>query len=307
MYMTPLLTKVPPVTRRRSLLSLLVLLGLAAAPASGETTTPAPPTATIDLLDAELSQWEVWMGVPHATVTGLPAGTYQSDNVHAGDAMGLDNDVKGVFTVIDEGDGADGLELHITGEIYGGLTTKASFADYHLTMQFRWGERKWEPRLDAKRDSGILYHCYGDHGAFWRVWKSCLEFQVQETDLGDFIPLAGPKARVRGVLHDGKRLRYDPASDTVHPATGYTDCTLEPDAPHGEWNTLDLYVVGNNAVHVVNGEVVMVVQDAVDGDGRPLTEGQIQLQSEAAECFYKGLRLTPLSAFPSRFGGLIRD
>ena len=52
-------------------------------------------------------------------------------------------------------------------------------------------------------------------------------------------------------------------------------------------------MVGNDAVHVVNGEVVMVVQDAVDGDGQPLTAGQIQLQSEAAECFYKGLRLTP--------------
>ena len=66
-------------------------------------------------------------------------------------------------------------------------------------------------------------------------------------------------------------------------------------------------MVGNDAVHVVNGQVVMVVQDAVDGDGRPLTAGQIQLQSEAAECFYRGVRLTPLSVFPPRFDGLIRD
>ncbi|MEM6551561.1 MAG: DUF1080 domain-containing protein [Planctomycetota bacterium] len=264
---------------------------------------PQPP-GTIELLDVELSQWETWMGVPHETVQGLPAGTYQSSNVHAGTPMGLNNDVKGVFTMIEE----DGQPvLKITGEIYGGLTTKASFSDYHLSVMFRWGEKKWEPRLDKKRDSGLLYHCYGKHGAFWKTWKACLEFQVQETDLGDFIPLAGPKARMRGTLVNGKWLRYDPNSDTVHLAEGYTSASAEPDAPHGQWNHLELYVLGDRAVHVVNGQVVMVLTDAIDGNGQPLTSGKIQIQSEAAECYYKDMRLTPIdtAALPPEIAAVL--
>ena len=48
---------------------------------------------------------------------------------------------------------------------------------------------------------------------------------------------------------------------------GYTSAIKELDAPHGEWNTLEIYVVGNNSVHVVNGEVVMVVENAKKPDG----------------------------------------
>ncbi|MEM6394308.1 MAG: DUF1080 domain-containing protein [Planctomycetota bacterium] len=269
-----------------------ICFGLTLMIASHAWAEPQLP-GTIELFDAELSQWEIWMGVPHETVQGLPEGTYQSGNVHAGTPMGLNNDVKGVFTMIEE-DGEPVLK--ITGEIYGGLTTNASFADYHLSVMFRWGDQKWEPRLNKKRDSGLLYHCYGKHGAFWKTWKACLEFQVQETDLGDFIPLAGPKARMRGTLINGKWLRYDPNSDTVHVAGGYTSASAEPDAPHGQWNHLELYVLGDRAVHVVNGQVVMVLFDAIDGKGQPLTSGQIQIQSEAAECYYKAMRLTPIHA-----------
>lgn len=246
------------------------------------------------LFDQELSNFEVWMGVPHSTVTGLPEGTYQSDNVHKGEPMGLDADVKQVFQVIEE-DGE--LLLHISGEIYGGLTTLKEYENYHLSMQMKWGDKKWEPRLNALRDNGLLYHCHGEHGAFWQVWKSSLEYQVQETDMGDFIQLAGPRAQIRSTKLDGvKRLRFDPESETY--SDGYISAYPEPDVPHGEWNQLDLYVIGNDAIHVVNWEIVMVVEDAVKKDGSPLTRGQIQLQSEAAECFYRDMKIRPIKAFP---------
>ncbi|MEM9419998.1 MAG: DUF1080 domain-containing protein [Planctomycetota bacterium] len=247
---------------------------------------------SVALLDMELSQWEIWMGIPHETVEGLPEGTFQSDNVHKGEPMGLNKDVKNVFTMIEE----DGEPvLAITGEIYGGLTTLDSFENYHFTTEFRWGDQKWEPRLNVKRDSGILYHCYGEHGSFWNVWKSCLEYQVQETDLGDFIPLAGPKAKMRGTWLNKKRLSYDPNSTEFHTASGYTSAFIEPDAPHGEWNTLEFYVIGNDAVHLANGEIVLVLHDAVDGNGDPLVRGQIQIQSEAAECYYRNMVVTPIT------------
>ncbi|GAB1855272.1 DUF1080 domain-containing protein [Flavobacteriaceae bacterium MHTCC 0001] len=258
----------------------------------------------IDLLDEDLSYFEKWNGIAHTSVKGLPKGTYQSDNVHDGIPLGLNNDIKQVFTVIKE----NGTPvLKISGEIYGGLTTKGTYSNYHLSAMFRWGDKKWPPRLDVKRDSGILYHCYGSHGRFWKTWKTSLEYQVQETDLGDFIPLSGntanpkvsgPQVEIRGVKGE-KRGKYDPNSEVYLDKIGYTDAYLEPDAAHGEWNLLEIYVIGNDAVHLVNGKIVMVVENAMNPEtNTPLTEGQIQIQSEAAECYYKEITLTPIKKFP---------
>jgi len=134
------------------------------------------------LLDQKLTSWELWMGVPHRTVVGLPQGTPTSATGHEGTPLGLNNDPKHVFSIrMEEGEPV----LYITGEIFGGLTTLETFSNYHFRAQFKWGERRWEPNLTVARDSGLLYHCTGPHGAFWKVWKRCLEFQVAEKDTGD--------------------------------------------------------------------------------------------------------------------------
>lgn len=260
---------------------------------------------SIVLLDSNLTHFEKWIGVAHSTVENLPQGTYQSDNVRAGTPLGLNNDIKNIFSVIKE----NGTSvLKITGEIYGGLTTKASYSNYHLSAMFKWGNKKWAPRLDAKRDTGILYHCYGDHGRFWKTWKTSLEFQVQETDLGDFISIGGntatpkvggPIVNIRGDFKDEKK--FDPNANVYSKGLGYIQASAEPDAPHGQWNHLELYVINNSAVHVVNGVVVMVVENAMNPEtNTPLTKGQIQIQSEAATCYYKDLILTPITKFPNK-------
>lgn len=255
-----------------------------------------PVGTVLDLLDPELSQWEVWIGVPHSSVQGLPEGTPQSADVTQGTPMGLDADVLDIFTTFeDEGE----TVLHVSGEIYGGLTTKAAFRNYHLQMQVKWGEQKWEPRLNDKRDSGLLYHCRGQHGAFWKVWKACLEYQIQEGDFGDFIPLAGVKASFRGRQEESQIL-YDPAATTYAQSSGqYISAIKEPDSPHGVWNKVDLYVYEDSAIHVVNDEVVFILKDALSVEGRPLVQGQIQLQSEAAEVFFKDMKLRPIEALPA--------
>lgn len=257
---------------------------------------------TVSLFDAELSNFEVWMGIPHDSVQGLPEGTPTSPDCHKGTPMGLENDVKNVFNMIEQ----DGEPvLHISGEIYGGLTTLAEYENYHLSLQVKWGDKKWAPRLTQLRDSGILYHCHGEHGTFWNVWKSSLECQVQETDLGDFIQIAGPRAEIRTRPVEGsKRPRFDSESDTY--SSGYISAWPEPDAPHGEWNTIEIYTLGDTSVHLANGQIVMVVENAVKNDGTPLTRGQIQIQSEAAECFYKGMTITPISDFPPAIKSQLR-
>lgn len=254
-------------------------------------TYAAEPIEPIELIDQELSHFETWVGIPHETVQGLPEGTYQSGNVwNSGEPLGLNNDVKNVFSVIQE----DGdLVLKVTGEIYAGLTTKQEFGNYHLSTKFKWGPKKWAPRLDKKLDSGILYHCYGGHGHFWMVWKSSIEYQVMEGDLGDYISLGkntmsrdepGPKAEVHRPMPEEEASQLD--------------------RPIGEWNLLEIYTVGNNAVHLVNGHVVQVIKNATIHDGVPLTKGQIQFQSEGAECYYKDMRLIPINDFPDAIKAL---
>ncbi|MEP5339007.1 MAG: DUF1080 domain-containing protein [Algibacter sp.] len=253
---------------------------------------------TISLFDKEMTHFDVWLSIPHTSVKGLPAETFQSDKLKGGDPIGLNNNLKNVYSIIEENGEP---VLKVTGEIFGGLTTKETYKNYHLSILFKWGDKKWEPRLTELRDSGILYHCHGAHGSAWKTWKASLEYQVQETDLGDFIPIGGttgkPQVDIRGTKGD-KRDQYDPNSNTYLNKIRYTSAYTEPDAAHGEWNHLEIYVVGNDAVHVVNGEVVMVVENAKKKDGTILDQGEIQIQSEAAECYYKQFTLTGIKKFP---------
>ena len=83
-------------------------------------------------------------------------------------------------------------------------------------------------------------------------------------------------------------------------------CIKQGDAekPTGEWNTLDLYCHGDTAVHVVNGQVAMVLYHLRKSDeGKlilPLEKGKIQLQSEGAEVFYKQIRIQPITEIPGQ-------
>ena len=195
------------------------------------------------LFDKELSNFDVWLSIPRKEVTGLPEGTYQADKMRGGSPMGLNKDVKQIFSVIEENGEP---VLKITGEIFGALTTKKEYENYHLSIMFKWGDKKWEPRLDEKRDSGILYHCYGEHGRFAHSWKTCLEYQVQENDLGDFIPLGGytgkpkvgsPMVEIRGDFENVKNKKFDPKSEKYSNGRRMTEADQEG-APAAPWGIL---------------------------------------------------------------------
>lgn len=252
------------------------------------------------LLDKNLSKFEVFSGVPHKSVVipGYPPST--SENGTSGTPIGLGKDPLGVFKVSEE-DGQ--LVLHISGQIYAGLSTKEEFENYHFTCQYKWGTAKYEPRLNQVRDSGILYHCQGEHGAFWNVWLSSLECQVQEGDTTDFIPLAGTNADVSVApeLVDGKPIFK--LGEPLLFDTNYTKHSPTVEKPHGEWNTVEIWTLGQTSVFAINGTPGMVLfntrrRDPETKEVAPLTRGKIQIQSEAAEVFYRDLRVTPITEFP---------
>ena len=200
----------------------------------------------------------------------------------------LNNDPKKVFSVVTEDNQP---VLAITGEIYGGLTSLKSYENYHIQLQTKWGEKKWEPRLGDKRDSGLLYHCVGEHGSFWNVWKTCLEAQIQETDCGDLYCLAGTVADVKVSGNT-----WDPKGQIK---SGNAKKSQNFENPNGQWNTIEVYVLGDKAAHLVNGNVVMYLENArLKNGNKPLTSGQIQIQSEAAEVYYRNIRIRPITEFP---------
>ena len=90
-------------------------------------------------------------------------------------SKGVRNDPDTVFSV------QNGL-LRITGKEFGYIVTERSFTDFHLVVEFKWGEKKYPPRENKVRDNGILYHVVQTD----RVWPRSIECQIQEGDCGDF-------------------------------------------------------------------------------------------------------------------------
>jgi hypothetical protein len=268
------------------------------------------------LLHQDLSGWEVFTGVPHTSVDIDWDG--KSDDGVAGKPLGLGRNERGIFTVIlEEGKPV----LRVSGEIYAALTTEEEFENYHLKLEFRWGERKWAPRLDRNRDSGILYHCVGKHGAFWNVFMRSLECQIQEEDCGSFYQVGGMLAMVP--VDSVQRLNYQRKLKPVFKSdgelrefapgkNGIVLHSASEEKPNGEWNTIEVMAVGDQAVHIVNGKVVMGLQQVRQetGDGViPLKRGRIQIQSEGAELFYRQILIRAISEIPeqiARAAGLHR-
>ncbi|TSE10825.1 ThuA domain-containing protein [Aquimarina algiphila] len=257
-----------------------------------------------NLIDKKLSMWDVFMGAPH-TSTEIE-GYKKFDDVTKGTPIGLNKDPKKVFSVIEE----NGEEIiKITGEIFAGLVTKKEYENYHLTWKFKWGDKRWQPRLEKKRNSGILYHSIGDYTDFWNVWMTSIECEVQQTDCGDLITLGNVKAKAPAIKKE-KKYYFTPGADLVDFSwnkgfeTGRCFKPNDPEKGYGEWNTMELICVGNRSIHLLNGEVVMVVVDPkanLNGEWKPMNKGKIQIQSEAAEVFYKDIQIRSVKKFPEKY------
>jgi hypothetical protein len=263
------------------------------------------------LLDERLTKWEVFTGVPHKSVTikGFPRS--QSHDCRKGKPFVL-GDPKNIYSVTIT-DGAP--VLRVSGEIYAGLTSLEEFENYHFSTEFKWGEKKWPPRKKMKRDSGILLHCNGRHGAFWNAWMRCFQCQIQEGDCGDFIQLGGTSCQVK-VAHEsrsGGTPQHSPAGvwQTIGPGVRKWGAKRHGnhEVPQA-WNQIEVYAMGDKAVFAVNGHPVMHLKDMRIGKfeaGKRLTRGKIQVQSEAAECWYRDMKIRPIRKLPAELAAHFED
>jgi len=214
---------------------------------------------------------------------------------------GVDSDPNGVFTV------ADGA-IRISGQEFGCITTKEAFRDYRLTVEFKWGEKRWGGRENCTRDSGLLIHSVGEDGAFGGIWLCSIETNIIEGGLGDFIVVgdgtdafsltaetAPEKSKMdcyiwqkggqKQTIHGGRIDWYGRDPDWADTADFHGRNDLDK---VGEWNTLEVVADGDRVDVYVNGTMVN------QGLNVSPSAGRIQLQSEAAEVFFRKVTIAPL-------------
>ena len=241
----------------------------------------------------DLSGWDTYIGPPlddsGKKISDIP--------------VGLNNDPNHVFTIVND---AGENVIRISGENWGGLSTKSEYSDFHLQLMFKWGTLKWGQKKNKKRDSGLLYFCVGPHGADYGAWMRSQEFQIEEGNCGDYWGVAGGTEDIPVIKKSNSEYVYDRSGQlTTFSATGSVGrhCIKQGDAekPSGQWNTLDLYCHGDTSVHIINGKVMMVLYHSGQADSgkiSPLVKGKLQIQSEGAEVFYKNIMIEPLDTIP---------
>jgi hypothetical protein len=249
----------------------LLLVSLSAT-ASGKTGEWQP------LLDPALSKFDVYLSYRGDQIMSVLKGTAPAGLK----PVGLNPAGQNVFTTIEQGGKP---VLRISGEIYGCATTRQEFSNYHFRASFRWGEKKWEPRLTELKDSGILYHSRGNFGVdYWKSWALSQEFQVIEHGIGEYWRQATSAFDIRADAKDEDR--------------------------PGEWNTLELVCFQDRCVHIANGKVVMALRNSRYQDGDkvvPMTGGKLQIQSESAEVFYRDIEIRTISEMPKEYERYFKD
>lgn len=284
----------------------ILILLLAPVAASAE---PQKDTAWEPLWNGKnFDGWTTWLQQPNRNSV-VPGVARDAEGKYT-ETVGLNKDPLKVFQVVTlDNEPA----IRISGEIFGELRSQKSLGNYHLKLEFKWGETKWPPRDKAEtpRDSGLLYHMHGDAQAEKRNWSRSIELQIQERDCGDLYAV-GTAIAVRARYDKSLKFPeyiYDPTGTWTYfsQIPGQTGrCIKSPDAekPHGTWNTIELICLDQEAIHIVNGQVVMRLHGPMRIDGKSpesITSGPIILQSEGAEIFYRNITFRSIQSIPEAY------
>ena len=255
------------------------------------------PEEWLDLFNGQdLSGWDTYLGPGFDSL-----GHQLKEN-----PIGLNRDPDHVFSVVER---RGEKMIRISGEHFGAIATLASYENYHFQMMFKWGELTWIPKKGKKKDSGLLYHSVGPWGADFGYWMRSQEFQVEETNCGDYWGVAGGMEDTRARKINDSMFVYDPKGEWYRFQAGTTvgrRCIKAGDAekPSGEWNQLDLFTHGDTSVHVINGHLMMILYHSSQleaGKIIPLVKGRIQIQSEGAEIFIKNIRIRSINQIPPKY------
>lgn len=189
--------------------------------------------------------------------------------------------------------------IHISGEVNGSLATVDTFANYHLQLVFKWGDKVY-----TRQNSGLLYHSFGEFGEAHGTWMVNIECQLKHENLGDTYLMNNTYCETT-VKNDGDRFIFAKDGELTKFGKEFNGVGIKKviDAENvlGEWNTVELYSVGRTTVHVVNGKVTMINSNTgrfEDGQVLPLQSGKIQIQSEGGDLYIKTVQIKPIKKIP---------
>ncbi|TMQ01562.1 MAG: DUF1080 domain-containing protein [Verrucomicrobia bacterium] len=284
----------------RGILMLILLSGCLRAVQGAESIDSAPNSDWKPLFNGkDLSGWDKFIATPSGSEPLVP-----------------NHDPNSVFTVTNLG---GETVIHVSGETYGAITTAEEFTNFHARLEFKWGEKRWPPREHVGRDSGILYCCIGQPnprtgwmtsiennimergvGQWWSVNEAVIDVEGEwiSAEMEQRIPYKKEGAGERNIVY-----RKGAPRITAMPENGITP-SFDAEKPFGEWNSLEVIFWGGNCIHRLNGKVNLALVNPryrEDGRWRPLAHGKIQLQSEAAEVFYRKVEARPLQEVPDEF------
>ncbi|MBC7920745.1 MAG: DUF1080 domain-containing protein [Ferruginibacter sp.] len=234
----------------------------------------------------DLSGWDTYLRAPNLVgYSDDPSIPYQPP-------IGLNHDPFKVFTV------ENGV-IHVSGQIWGAITSKEAYRNYHVRFQTKWGEKKWAPKDKSLRDGGFLFHCTDAYDYGFKCWMRSLEMQVQEGEIGDLFNVGAGDAEGQMTKVTTRNAEVSQQYDPAAPLTRYNGRVYRSgdfESPKGQWTTSEVIARHADAVFIVNGFVVNRLYNIFRSDLRQqVTGGKLQFQSEGAEHFYKTIEIRPLS------------
>ncbi len=150
--------------------------------------------------------------------------------------------------------------IHITGNPFGYMRTKGTYANYRLHVEWRWP--------DEATNSGVFVHCQTPDA----IWIKCIECQLQAGNAGDFVCMNGADMDERTDKSSVLVRKKGPTSEM----------------PVGEWNVMEVVCSGNTIEVYVNGNLLN------KGTNTSVSTGSISLQSEGKDIEFRNVFLTAL-------------
>jgi hypothetical protein len=264
----------------------------------------------------DLAGWDTEMMILPDPKWDVP-GLSRDANGNYTEPVGKNNDPLHVFTVTNL-DG--GPVIHVSGQGFGVMMTTSTFTNVHIHVEIKWGDNKWGKKIGQPYDTGLLYFCDSEAGVAptdaHKTWPRSLEFQICQNEFGDLyalnlqvtVPASQAMCKTWGNSQfvDRKLWRYDPAGTNElfvqkMPINNHCVHRVDAEKPKGEWNTIDLYTFNGNSIHVVNGQVVMRLNNVQRLAGDAITSGKICLQTEGGECFFRNVEMQPITEMPAEF------
>jgi len=188
----------------------------------------------------------------------------------------------------------------------GYFQTRDEHSDYVLHLEYKWGDKKFAPRMTRLKDAGLIFHTYEN---VENSWPHGIECQIEDKDVGDlWIISSQADVATKGVtpqpgpdpLQDNSPY-YAPDGQvaTYGDHNKYVRIRHSANFEKPGWNTVDVVVRGDSAVYLVNGQVNMRFThmkkwDAVSNGWARLDRGKILLQAEYAEISYRDIKIRPV-------------